>query len=100
MTHLPVQQMSTTSVHERLYDNARQKQAVLAAATLGVPLEEFPASAAAYGEEGEDGDGGEEGEADYGEEEGAGDEEGGAPAEEYPDDAQEAPAGTGSMYLI
>ena len=38
-------------VYERLYDNARQKQAVLAAATLGVPLEDFPTSSDAYGDD-------------------------------------------------
>lgn len=77
------------SVHERLYDNARQKQAVLAAATLGVPLEEFPASSAAYGDEdGGEGAGGEGlPEGDEGEED-----NGGA--------LEDAAAGTGNMYLI
>lgn len=84
VSHLPVQHVSTLSVHERLYDNARQKQAVLAAATLGVPLEEFPASSAAYGDE--------EGGEDVGDGEMPEEGEGGAP--------EDAAAGSGNMYLI
>jgi hypothetical protein len=45
VAHLPVRQIATANVHDRLYENARQKQAVLAAATLGVPLEQYPSFA-------------------------------------------------------
>ena len=57
VTHLPVRQVAAGDVHERLYDNARQKQAMLAAATLGVPLEQYASFAGGDGDEGDvDGD--------------------------------------------